>query len=471
MDRRYENTNLHRTYHDPGSPLSTSQLQYSQSLTPNHRPHGHYNDDHGRGHQREYQEDDRVFPPDAAAYLRAPGASPPLGTKSNGLLDDEDEEEVDAGLDVTRIQNHSNFPPPGQTHPLSSQYNEAAAISPRIPPSRTTPPRRRYHNNRGLFDDEDEEVDAGFDVARIQNYSNFPPPGRTPPLSSQYNEAMVISPPRRQYHNGEIVGEEIAFGMVVDDDFLEGDDYNERTARVPVPHPRHPTASTTPEAPAAVRANVDRTMMPPSRPHDLNDRATMDKIQMPPSRSLNLNNRATMDEVLAPPSRTHHLNESTSTTAATSASSIASRNHSPPPSFPRVSSSSSETRSPLDKAVRRARVSMAAFQQKDSPEVHLKPEELPPLPCPAGTQEPSLLHKTSRRCLERIRRGPGDRHSTATLVTGVLLRQRPTPQQQHLMTVDCDHCHRELLVPKSALMVRCPECRNVSPAGARRAAS
>ena len=119
----------------------------------------------------------------------------------------------------------------------------------------------------------------------------------------------------------------------------------------------------------------------------------------------------------------------------------------------------------LDSAMRRARDSMLAFQHKDSPIVNLRPEELRVLPCPQGPEEPMIPHKTSRRCMERLRQHNRPSKPIPTLVTGMLLQKRPTRKEQMLFTVvECDDCHGELLADKSAVVVACPLCRAVTAA-------
>jgi hypothetical protein len=139
----------------------------------------------------------------------------------------------------------------------------------------------------------------------------------------------------------------------------------------------------------------------------------------------------------------------------------------------------------VDSAIRRAQESMRSFQRDDSAKHHLVPEELDPPPCPALPEEPTWTLKTSRRCLERVRLQhqqhqrpssglwrPPNPYATFALGLPRRLHRGQNDPLLHLpryyMTVDCESCRDELIVPKSVVVVECPRCHKISSAGSQR---
>lgn len=328
----------------------------------------------------EYSEDDSSAPENNDTM--ANGFRGVLGTKSKGILDDDDEEEVEANLDVGRIQNFHNFPP--DTRPGLSP---AAAVMQHSLHGDTAPP---------------VQYAPGFDT-----HGHTAHPGDT-----------------------VIEGEGVAFGVILEEE-RNGNLYREDGLGRPSAVSRS-KAATAHSIGHAVPAHVETSRTPPrTRRRDMTD-----------SYSLN------------------SLGGDTSSTGF----SAAGRTGGDLSILNNRSSFSEGEHSSLDSAVRRARNNMLAFQQKDGPMAQLRPEELPPPPCPVGPQEPALPHKTSRKCLERIRRRPGEQYP-ATLVTGTELQKRPSLQeQQRFICVICENCQLEMLVEKTAVVVACPKCRSVTAA-------
>lgn len=139
----------------------------------------------------------------------------------------------------------------------------------------------------------------------------------------------------------------------------------------------------------------------------------------------------------------------------------------------------------VDSTIRRAQESMKSFQRSDDSAMsRLTPEEIPAPDCPAKPEEPELPLRTSRRCLERVRQelqqkpGQGMPSPKTTFVVGLPRRhlhhqQAKHPSQQvdlltqyphQFMSVACESCHGEMIVPKTAVMVECPNCRKVGAA-------
>ena len=265
--------------------------------------------------------------------------------------------------------------------------------------------------SKGLLDDDDEEeMESQLDVARMQDYSHLPLPGggglHAPHHRGGPAEASNLSTPYGSRQR-EAKPHSHAFRMAIDDDSVDDDmiSYSEDSIRPP--------------------------------PRVRNRRA--------------MHSASSSDEGVS----SHALRADHSENSEIGSGSC----HTPR----NRSESFDGDKSPLGSAMRRARDSMLAFQQKESPTTKLKPEELKPQSCPSGSLEPALPLKTSRKCLERIRAQKDER--PAVLQTGVVLRKRPTPQeQQRCLVVECDCCQQELLVEKTAVLVACPTCRTVSAA-------
>lgn len=169
------------------------------------------------------------------------------------------------------------------------------------------------------------------------------------------------------------------------------------------------------------------------------------------------------------------------TTGTTAPPVVVSR---PAPAFMnRTASTGSSGGTSVDSTIRRAQESMKSFQRSnDSAMSRLRAEEMPAPECPAKPEEPelSIPLRTSRRCLERVRQeqqqqkpGQGMPSPQTTFVVG-LPRQRAqygphhvdllVTYPRHFMSVTCESCQGSMIVPKTAVMVECPNCHKVGAA-------
>ena len=117
----------------------------------------------------------------------------------------------------------------------------------------------------------------------------------------------------------------------------------------------------------------------------------------------------------------------------------------------------------VDSVVRRAQESMQSFQRDITAANHMVPEEPVPLACEAQPEEPTLVLKTSRRCLERQHQRP----AFQTFCRASMLPNESSASPLQFHSIPCESCSQVLqMVPKSAVVVECPHCHAIGAAAA-----
>jgi len=108
--------------------------------------------------------------------------------------------------------------------------------------------------------------------------------------------------------------------------------------------------------------------------------------------------------------------------------------------------------------------SMRVFQETDPFSSLLKPSELPPLPCVEGPVKPAIAPRTSRKCLERVRKTTTDGRRAPPTLTRGLDPERVVGKNPCLLPATCYQCASAIFVHKFAVLARCPNCSEVTPA-------